>query len=94
VAQYRTGDWNATWGSLVSGPGVQPSDGLVAFVYAMTLWQRDKKREAQDFFAKTVQWMDANKPRDLELRRFRAEAAALLKVEDRPKQKPDLSLPP
>jgi len=54
----------------------------------MTLWQLDKKKEAREFYDNTVQWMEKNKPRDLELRRFRAEAAALLQVEDKQKQKP------
>jgi serine/threonine protein kinase/tetratricopeptide (TPR) repeat protein len=87
VAQYRAGDWKAASISLV-GPGapvVEPADGPVAFVWAMTLWQLDKKKEARDFFDKTVHWMDKNKPRDIELRRFRAEAAALLKVEEKQK---------
>jgi hypothetical protein len=84
VAQYRTGDWKATWESLVrSWYGVKPWDGPVAFVFAMTRWQRGAKKDAREFYDKTVQWMDKNKPRDLELRRFRAEAAQMLGVKEK-----------
>jgi serine/threonine protein kinase len=88
VAQYRAGDCNGAWGT-VTKFGAKSSDGPVGFVIAMTLWQLDRKKEARDIYEQTVRWMAKNKPRDLELRRFRAEAAALLKVEDQQKKKPE-----
>jgi tetratricopeptide (TPR) repeat protein len=83
VAQYRRGDWKAAWDAMQSWPLVQHWDGPVAFVFAMTRWQRGEKKEARDFYDKTVQWMEKNKPRDLELRRFRTEAAQLLGVKEK-----------
>jgi tetratricopeptide (TPR) repeat protein len=86
TAQYRADDWKAARDTLISQQRVEATDGLAAFVYAMTLWQLDQKKAARDLFDKTVQWMEQNKPRDIELRRFRSEAAALLKVEESQKQ--------
>jgi uncharacterized protein HemY len=86
VAQYRAGNWQASDEALTRG-GLQVSDGPAAFVRAMTLWQLGKKKEAREFYDGTVRWMDKNKPKDLELRRFRAEAAALLGLKDPPPRK-------
>ena len=48
------------------------------FFLAMTYWQQGNKQEARTFYDRAVAWTDKNKPNDPELRRFRAEAAALL----------------
>jgi serine/threonine protein kinase len=80
LAQYRIGDWNGAWKVLLPH---RASDGPVSFVYAMTLWQLKKNKEAQNSFQETVRWMDKNRPRDVELRRFRAEAAELLGIKDK-----------
>jgi hypothetical protein len=52
------------------------------FFLAMAHWQLGEKDEARKYYDKAVAWMDKNKPDDEELRRFRAEAAALLGVPD------------
>ncbi|HEX5269196.1 MAG TPA: protein kinase [Gemmataceae bacterium] len=51
------------------------------FFLAMAHWQLGEKDKAKDWYDRAVAWMDRNKPRDEELHRFRAEAAALLGAE-------------
>ncbi len=48
----------------------------------MAHWQLGEKGEARKWYDKGVEWMEKNKPEDEEPRRFREEAAKLLKVED------------
>jgi tetratricopeptide (TPR) repeat protein len=84
VAQYRTGDWKAALQSLRFEPHRKIWDGRVGFLWAMIHWQRDWKKGAREYYDETVRWMAKNKPRDVELRRFRAEAAALLGIKRPP----------
>jgi hypothetical protein len=57
-------------------------DSFAWFFLAMAHWQRGDKKQARQWYDTAVRWMEKNKPQDDELRRFRAEAAALLGVED------------
>jgi tetratricopeptide (TPR) repeat protein len=52
------------------------------FFLAMAHWQLGEKDEARKQYDQGVQWMQKIKPVNEELRRFREEAAKLLKVED------------
>jgi hypothetical protein len=45
-------------------------------------WQQGEKELAQQWYTKAVEWMDKNNPQNEELRRFRAETAALLNIKD------------
>jgi hypothetical protein len=45
--------------------------------------QLGNRGEARDWYHKAVQWMDKNAPKNEELRRFRAEAAEVLGVQDK-----------
>jgi tetratricopeptide (TPR) repeat protein len=54
------------------------------FVLAMAHWQLGDPYRAALYHAAAVRWMDRHRPRDDQLRRFRAEAAALLGVADGP----------
>ena len=47
----------------------------------MAHWQLGDKNQARKWYDQAVAWMDKNQPKDDELRRFRAEAEELLKVE-------------
>jgi len=40
--------------------------------------------QARTWYDRAVEWMDKNEPQDDELKRFRAEAAALLGLDDLP----------
>jgi tetratricopeptide (TPR) repeat protein len=63
------------------------------FWLAMIHWQLGHKDEARQWFDKAVRWMDKNNPNHNELRRLRAEAAALLQIDDRPKDQPEQKPP-
>jgi tetratricopeptide (TPR) repeat protein len=88
AALYRAGDWKgaipALEKSMELGKGGDASDW---FFLAMAHQQIGKKDEARRWFDKAAQWMDKNRPRDKELRRFRIEAAALLGVKEAPAEK-------
>ena len=53
----------------------------------MAHWQLGDKKQARQWYDKAVSWMDKNKPQDDELRRFRAEAEALLGIPEKPQPK-------
>jgi len=53
-------------------------DSAKWFFLAMAHWQLGEKQQARDWYDRAIRWMDENKPRDEKLRRWRAEAAALL----------------
>ena len=47
----------------------------------MAEWQLGNKDEARKWYDQALQWMEKNQPQNEELRRFRAEAAEILKIE-------------
>jgi hypothetical protein len=53
-------------------------DSTDFFFLAMAHWQLGEKDKARAWYDQAVAWMDKNRPQDAELKRFRAEAAALL----------------
>jgi tetratricopeptide (TPR) repeat protein len=90
VALYRAGDWKEAVAALQKSMDLRKGgDSNDWFFLAMAQWQLGDKEQACKWYDQAVQWMEKHKPQDEELRRFRAEAAALLKVEDRPKEKPE-----
>jgi serine/threonine protein kinase/tetratricopeptide (TPR) repeat protein len=81
VTQYRNGDCNAAVESLTKSIQLRKGgDSYDYFHLAMAHWQLGEKEKARTWYEKAVAWMDKNKPQDEELRRFRTEAAALLKI--------------
>jgi Flp pilus assembly protein TadD len=52
-----------------------------AFFLAMAHWQLGDKEQARKQYAQAVQWMEKNGPKNEELRRFRAEAEQLMKLQ-------------
>jgi tetratricopeptide (TPR) repeat protein len=89
TAHYRAGDWKATVAALdKSGELRKGGDSFDWFFLAMAHWQLGEKEEARKWYDRAVAWMDKNNPSDEELRRFREEAAKLLKVEDSSKPVP------
>ena len=83
VANSRAGDWNAAVGALKKSNELLRSNGLSfnAFFLSMAEWQLGNKDEARKWYDQAVQWMEKNQPQNEELRRFRAEAAEILKIE-------------
>jgi serine/threonine protein kinase/tetratricopeptide (TPR) repeat protein len=86
VALYRTGDWKAAIEALEKAQSLAPDAnlGFDGFFLAMAHWQLGHKDEARTWYDKAVAGTEKNKPRELDLARFRAEAAALLGVADLP----------
>jgi tetratricopeptide (TPR) repeat protein len=81
VAHYRAGEWHAAIDALEKSMKLRRGgDSGDWFFLAMAHWQLGGKGEARKWHERAVQWMDRNNPRDEELQRFRAEAAALLQV--------------
>jgi tetratricopeptide (TPR) repeat protein len=79
VAQYRNGAWKAAVeASMKSVQFRKGGDSFDFFFLAMAHWQLGEKDKARAWYDRAVAWMDKNGPQDQELKRFRAEAAALL----------------
>jgi tetratricopeptide (TPR) repeat protein len=81
VAYCRTGDWKA--GIRALGQSMkfrQGGDSFDWFFLAMAHRQLGEKDKARQWYERAVQWMDKNRPKDDELRGFRAEAETLLGV--------------
>jgi tetratricopeptide (TPR) repeat protein len=58
-------------------------DGFNWFFLAMAHWQLGDKPQARSRYDKAVAWMEKYQPKDEELIRFRAEAAALMGVNEK-----------
>jgi len=86
VAHYRAGAWNEAIEALLRSTeltsGGSPGDW---FFLAMAYCQKGEKDKARSWYEKAVNGMEKNKSQDEELRRFRAEATALLRVTEHPK---------
>jgi tetratricopeptide (TPR) repeat protein len=83
VARYRAGDWKAVVAALDQAMKLRNGGTSTDwFFLAMAHWQLGDKDRARTWYDKAAQWMDGNKPKDPELRRFRAEAAELLGVKE------------
>ncbi len=85
VAHYRAGDWPASVAALEKSNELLGGKELSfnAFFLAMAHWQQGNHVEARNCYDQAVEWMEKNKPQDEELRRFRTEAAELLKLENK-----------
>jgi eukaryotic-like serine/threonine-protein kinase len=82
VAQYRNGEWKAAVEALMKSVQLQKEgDSFDFFFLATAHWQLGEKDKARAWYEKAVAWMDKHKPNDEELKRFRAEATALLGME-------------
>jgi tetratricopeptide (TPR) repeat protein/serine/threonine protein kinase len=83
VAHYRAGEWQPAVGALKRSMNLpKGGDSFDWFFLAMAHWQLGEKDQARQWYDRAVQWMDKNRPKDEELRRFRAEAAELLGTKD------------
>jgi serine/threonine protein kinase len=78
VAAFRARDWKTAAKVFHQSITFTGGGAYDLFFLAMTYWQQGSKKEALEIYERAVAWTDKNKPNDPELRRFRAEAAALL----------------
>jgi WD40 repeat protein/tetratricopeptide (TPR) repeat protein len=84
VAHYRAGDWKAAIEALTKSMEYRNGgDSADWFFLAMAHWQLGDKTQARSWYDKAVTWMEKYQPKDEELLRFRAEAAALLEVNEK-----------
>jgi serine/threonine protein kinase/Flp pilus assembly protein TadD len=90
AAQYRAGNWKAAIDALNRSVELSGGEAADFLFLAMSHAQQGNGKDARQWYDRAVEWMDKNKPGD-EDRRLRAEAAALMKIEDKPKVKPDQS---
>jgi serine/threonine protein kinase/Flp pilus assembly protein TadD len=82
VARYRAGNFTEALAALETAMTRRSGgNSFDWFFVAMAHWRLDNKDEARKWYAKAVEWMDKNSPKNEELRRFRAEAAELLKID-------------
>jgi serine/threonine protein kinase/tetratricopeptide (TPR) repeat protein len=88
VASYRVGEWKAAADALnESKRSSKSGDAASLFFLAMTHWQRGDKKQAGKCYDQAVQALEKNQPNQHELRRFRAEAEALLEIKKQPAPK-------
>ena len=84
AAHYRAGDWKAAIEALTKSMELSNGgDSNDWFFLAMAHWQLGDKPQARSWYDKAVAWMEKNQPKNEELIRFRAEAAALLEVNEK-----------
>jgi serine/threonine protein kinase/Flp pilus assembly protein TadD len=85
AACYRAGQWKDAVEALENSMQLRSGgDGADWFLLAMAHQQLDQWAEARMWYDRAVPWMDKYKPYDEELCGFRAEAAALLGMAEKP----------
>lgn len=79
VAQYRVGHLTEALAALENSVRYRKGgDANDWFFVAMIRWKLGEKDLAREWFTKSVEWTDKNQPNDPDLRRFRAEAEAVV----------------
>jgi hypothetical protein len=79
LAQYRARNWNDAITALEKSMSLRNGGmSLDWFFVAMACWQLERRDEARQWYDRAIGWMEKYDPKHHELRRFRAEAAAVL----------------
>jgi tetratricopeptide (TPR) repeat protein len=78
VAAFRAGDWKTATKAFQESITFTGGGAHDLFFLAMNYWHQGNKKDARVFYDRAVAWTDKHAPDDPELRRFRAEATALL----------------
>jgi serine/threonine protein kinase/Flp pilus assembly protein TadD len=82
VAHYRAGDWKAAVTALQKATEIRSGgDSAEWFLLALAHWRLGDKQQGRAWYDRAIRWMDKNRPRDENLRRWRAEATALFEGE-------------
>jgi len=85
-AEYRAGDLKAAVAVLDELEELgSPGNSVEWFLRAMAHWQLGDKDTARRNYDRAVAWLEKNAPADDTLRRFRAEAEGLMKIESKKK---------
>src|SRR5213078_258754 len=84
-ARYRAGAWKdsieAMHKSIELDDSPKGGESAQWFFLAMAHWRLGEKDKAREWYDQAARWLDKNEPQNVELRRFRAEAADLLGIE-------------
>jgi tetratricopeptide (TPR) repeat protein len=84
AAYYRARNWKAALAALEKSMAMRKGgDSFDWFFLGMANAQLGEQGKAREWYDRAVDWMVKNKPTNDELRRFRAEAAELLAVEEK-----------
>jgi tetratricopeptide (TPR) repeat protein len=95
VAHYRVGNLQAALDALqksldFAGRGETRAKGSDEryvcedwYFLAMVHWKLNRKDEAREWYDRAVKWSEKKEPKNEELRRFKAEAATLLGIEEK-----------
>jgi tetratricopeptide (TPR) repeat protein len=90
MAYYRVRNWPAAITMLEKSVELNSSpDGDTCAFLAMANWQLGKKAEALQLYAKMVEFLEDRLPAGEDPHGFRAEAAALLHIDEKSKEKPE-----
>ena len=85
MALYRAGDCKASAEALLKATQIsERGNGCELFFLAMAHWQLGHEVQARTWYYRAVECMKQDQPENVESKRFRAEAAALLCVNDLP----------
>src|SRR5207249_12041993 len=81
VAQLRARNWKESISALQKSKDLRKAgDSFNWFFLAMADWHLGENDKTRKCYNQGVQWMEKNQPENEELHRFRAEAAALLGI--------------
>lgn len=88
-AYYRAGQWKASIEALEKSCALKDNskgDAYQWFFLAMAHWELGEKDKAREWYHRAASWTETKAPREKDSLRFRAEAAALLGVEEKKHQ--------
>jgi serine/threonine protein kinase/Tfp pilus assembly protein PilF len=86
VAYYRTEDWKNSVAALEKSESLAPGGslgGVNGFFLTMAYWKLGEKDKARERYERAAQWSDKNQPNNETIRRFRAEAAETLELNEK-----------
>jgi tetratricopeptide (TPR) repeat protein len=87
VAHYRNGDDKAAVTELKTAASLRAGGDCFDWLFlAMAHWRLGDRDQARTWLDRAVQWMDKHQPHHDELRRFRAEAEAMLAEQNEQKR--------
>ena len=91
AAHYRLGNWDSAVTSLKKSMELRRGgDGFDWVFLAMARWQQGEKEEARNCYDQAIRWMEKNRPNHEELRGLRLEAAALLQIDQRTRNRTNI----
>ena len=82
AAQYRQGDWPAATVALTRAVDLEPADRAAGLFLAMAHWRQGEKEQARSWHERAIVAINDRWSADMQVRQFRAEAKALLQIED------------